>query len=507
MKKRVLSMVLCGMLCMSMVTPQAVYAEEFSDNSVAESVEEAADVELFGDFAEEAFDGTEAAAFSDTAQAAALREERIVLNVSSGMDIAKVANDALGKAKKTTDVHYTVVIPPGNYTLSSSNLYIFSNTTLEAEGAVITKAPNLTKMIKAGTSTYISQNPKTGYDMFTNITINGGVWDNQKAGKTSSVKFGHASNITLKNMEFRGNGAGAHFLEVGGVDGLTVENCKFIGHQPSTKFVAQEAIELECVDGVNFKEYAPNNNLPCKNISITGCTFDDLMGGVGMHNAVLGNYTDNVNVSNNTFKNIGYQGIIMTNARNLTISNNTFTNVLCGIEVEALNNGKAPATPGEAYNPDMNIKISGNTMSLANVLTASQYATLGISLKGTKFTKTTNGIAKGTYKLSNALVQNNTITGSGRGMLVEYADNCQILNNKITFKKLGTWKNYTGYGMVISKSSNNNLIKVAVSPTPRMTTTESVSLKTATTTPSKAVLYLPVRNTESVNVTVTEANF
>lgn len=440
------------------ITGQEVEAEKVISGILSDESEEAETEDIFGAGEEtEVFASEEETEFSDeAAYGAGLREERIELNVREGQNILTVLDAALKRAEKTTDVHYTVVIPPGNYTINGM-LHVFSNTTIYAEGAVITKTSG-SKMIKAGTTTYIDQHQTAGYDLFRNIEIIGGTWDNNKTG-SSAIKFGHSSNITLRNMTILGNAAGAHLLEVGGVDGLTVENCVFRGYAPSGKYDAQEAIEIECARSSVFTEYPPFNDLPCKNISITGCTFDNLVSGVGMHNAVLGNYTDNISIVGNTFRNIGFQSIKMAHTRNLVIENNKFENVCCAVEIEALNNEKAPQTPGEPFQADTNIRILGNTISLAPVIQKSTYAPMGISLKGTNIEKDSNGVPKGIYKLSGVVVQNNTITGSGRGISLEYSDNCQIVSNKISFSKSGTWGTFKGFPVLLNNGSCGNVIK------------------------------------------------
>lgn len=491
MKKKLLSLLLSAMLCVSGWVP--AYAEEAVTDEVG-FVEESVDSEpecdeVFGDIpvmeADDIFQGSvsepdfseleaavefsspeETADFSDGSDSSdstmlqAGNEVRIELDVQNGTDIAYTLDKALAQAKNTSNVHYTVIIPPGSYTISSM-LHIFSNTTIKADGAVITKQGGVSKILKAGTDTYIKQKSTTGYDLFKNIEIDGGVWDNQKTGG-SAMKFGHASNITLRNMTVKGNAAGAHLLEVGGVDGLTVENCTFSGYQPSNKYVAQEAIEIECVREGVFSEYGPFNDLPCKNIRITGCVFEDLVSGVGMHNAVYGNYTENVDISGNTFRNIGFQCVKMAHTKNLTIKNNKFQNVTSAVEIEALNNEKAPAVPGQPYTADMNVRISGNEITLAVVIPASNYACMGISLKGTELTANSNGVPKGMYKLSGVVIENNTISGYGRGITLENADNCKLLNNTVSFKKSGTKGATKGFGMLIWKDSRNNLVKDCV---------------------------------------------
>ena len=164
---------------------------------------------------------------------------------------------------------------------------------------------------------------------------------------------GKITNLYISNIKFTGLGVHSNHTEI---DGLTVENCEFIG-----------------LAGVGF------GNVKVKNIVVKNCTFDFSNEAVETQTAVYFNEAvENFTVENCTFKNIPYNAIqanVVVTGK-IIIKNNKFvetgsrviylngiTNVE-NVELEIeLNNFCTPTTPksdGNFVKAGTEIEISKN---------------------------------------------------------------------------------------------------------------------------------------------------
>ena len=125
-------------------------------------------------------------------------------NFSSEIDIQK----ALDKNKYDSSTPLTVTVE-GTYILSS-RLVVYSNTTLNCEGATFIKNYQNSTMLAIGQN----QDAPYGRDFYKNITINGGTFDaNKNSG--SILSFAHASNITINGAVFKDCYNGHHITFAG----------------------------------------------------------------------------------------------------------------------------------------------------------------------------------------------------------------------------------------------------------------------------------------------------
>ena len=136
-------------------------------------------------------------------------------NFSSEIDIQK----ALDKNKYDSSTPLTVTVE-GTYILSS-RLVVYSNTTLNCEGATFIKNYQNSTMLAIGQN----QDAPYGRDFYKNITINGGTFDaNKNSG--SILSFAHASNITINGAVFKDCYNG-HHITFAGCNNVNITACTF----------------------------------------------------------------------------------------------------------------------------------------------------------------------------------------------------------------------------------------------------------------------------------------
>ncbi len=223
-----------------------------------------------------------------------------------------------------TDKNVVIIIPSGAFYIGKK-VVVFSNTTILAdEGAVMISTHNAVGgMIDAahpvseGSTALCPRGDSCthgGYTQAQNITISGGVWDRGTSNsgyETSAFIFRHCANITLSNMTIR-NCTG-HFVNVSGCDNVMISNVLFTGALDSSIYTDKqyefiEAVHTDFINkaGENSKLAQPFDNTPSINITVTGCTFSNVMAGIGTHhwagdqNLRGSNYV----ITGNTFVNV-----------------------------------------------------------------------------------------------------------------------------------------------------------------------------------------------------------
>ena len=239
-------------------------------------------------------------------------------------------NSAFDVARSIDGV-LTVVVPPGEYHLSSS-IRAFSNTTVLAEGATIIADYDEGNMFHVshlndeGKACSGPTCPHGGYDKFENITIDGGVWMRnytlfeEKLGNSSIFSLRHGKNITLRNLEMKN--ATNHMLNLSSSSNILVENVTFSDSQmcndienvfwsgktelDRTRLNAVEVIHLDICNGEGESNEGamPLDGTPVRNVTIKDCLFDNIFAGIGNHHHPPGEKNGNITVENCTFRDL-----------------------------------------------------------------------------------------------------------------------------------------------------------------------------------------------------------
>lgn len=412
--------------------------------------------ELSDNAEEETFTSEEADRFSDgSAPEGELGTyQTVTLEIEDGQDITAPLNTLFLKLKdKATSVSpYKIIIPPGEYVLTGT-LCMYSNMYLYAQGATITKTSDTKHLILRLGNTKES---KGGYSGYSNIVIDGGKWDfNYKCvkGKDEPGGFvgfciGHANNVVIKNATFLNN-LKSHFLEFGGVKNATVTGCTFRGYYKNYVKGGQECIQIDCCtdeDNV-FPQYMPYDGSTCEDFLIEGNTFENVFAGVGTHSMMTGKTYRRIFVRNNTFRNIRKRCVEFLNYENSAAENNTMINVGLGVEVSAVNKKNTHLIRGYKGGPDVNadrkIRVTGNTISLANTTNIGGTAWIcsGIKVYGYSMKETGGVIPKGIYPVKGVTVKNNQVSGYGNGISMKLTNTVNASGNQIKMKRTSAFSN------------------------------------------------------------------
>lgn len=89
-------------------------------------------------------------------------------------------------------------------------------------------------------------------------------------------------------------------------DTVSITNSLFTASsRTSERSGSCEAIQLDILhDSAHFVGFEEFDDTPNKNVTISGCTFENLYSGIGTRSGVVSKYFDNIVIENNIFKNI-----------------------------------------------------------------------------------------------------------------------------------------------------------------------------------------------------------
>lgn len=255
-----------------------------------------------------------------------------------------------------------VLVPPASYKINGP-VTVKANITYDFRGAYIFNGNTFT----SANWHMFNYTAASSYGGASNVTVLGGVFDakgqNAPTDTTSTTQY--AKNVFLigdgRNYRFDGctfrNIPSFHALDVNGIDGLTVTNCRFEGfvdnNSPSTRSMS-EAIQLEMGTGGGLT----------KNVRITNCYCGPAIDGSGLggfgkftgaHTDTNGSYYANVTVSNNTIESPLQNGIGFWSITDSVITGNVITGAAKdGIRLTA---GNSSST-----NQNFNVTVSNNTI-------------------------------------------------------------------------------------------------------------------------------------------------
>ncbi len=381
------------------------------------------------------------------------------------------ARDTIEKALRyardnatSTDI-YTVKLPKGDYCLYQS-INLYSNTVFDLSDSVITRAQGCGSMIRFGTSKDVVY----GYEGYKNVTIKNGTFDAKNIGGSSLVRFAHASNVEISGVTFKNTTDVQHLLTFAACENVRVKDCQFRDMKITEDLAGYncEAVQIDILKEGYFT-YPAYDGTPTKNVSVTGCTFENVPRGLGTHSAIAGYYFDNMVFENNTFNNVDSYAIRVVNYINSTVSDNVITDCGSGISCGTITNTNlsnffAPLSGMQVRN-DVNVTISGNKISLKS--NGADSSAFGIRLIGAEIKNFKDKSGKtftADCRISGVRVENNTISGAvtqtslnaihingAKGSAYGKKNNVSIKNNKVTFNYKGKINN-TVYGIKTENS-------------------------------------------------------
>ena len=277
----------------------------------------------------------------------------------------KALNEALRAAGRVSDGQETeVYVPPGTYYLEDF-IGIYSNTWLHlADGARIVRMDGCyTNVMLTGLHDnanggicYWDCNHH-GYGQVQNVRISGGEWDGNLQegefaypdGKDLSqcmMSLQHARDITICDTRI-GNSDGKHFVNLDGIDGITIRDCVFHDQWRNEAFPysvedwnGAEVIHTDyiCPDGWS-KAFPVDEDLACKDVLVENCTFDNCISGIGTHNFKMGLYMEGFTVRDCSFSQMQGHCINALGCIDAVITGNTASDVSQFVQMHRNQNG------------------------------------------------------------------------------------------------------------------------------------------------------------------------
>lgn len=386
------------------------------------------------------------------------------ITVSDGKE--ETLQSALNQARYEGTAKDPYVIHVTKSMKISRGLSVYSNTKLVSDkGVVYTRVmPKDTKkvMLRFGDLGSYS----SGY-FYKNITIQGGVWNGNGTRKDMGFcifKLAHAENVNLIGCTFQKDVEG-HMVEVGAVNKMTVKKCTFKDHiSLDSSYEHEEALQID----VNLKKTTEMGNFDKnqnKNITVTGCTFNNVGRGVGSHNSIEGLYFTNMHIDNNKFQNLKSYAVSCVNYRNSTIKDNKMLSCGGGILFMNIKNNYKSCTNSyvmKNWKLKLNTKrdntvISGNTIK--QIVTKEDAKS--IILFGDQVPANyKDRYIKGDHCINGVTLHDNTVyTPKYTAILLNDAKNCKVKKNNVYY----TGKGNTCYGIFLqdkcdSTSVTNNKI-------------------------------------------------
>lgn len=361
--------------------------------------------------------------------------------IQAALDMAKDANGKI-----------TVDIPAGTYYVNS-RLLIYSNTTLRLdEKTVMRRTNNLDYILVSGEDAPQRQKDRL---LSHDITIDGGTWDGTPSTTKESkgvIKIYNSDNVVFTNAVVT-NICGTHFVLFDGVSNLTVKDCEFSNFIDYTNteevyrtqvfanlnYWSCEALHIDFLDKssslLNGRPY-----IPCKNVTVSGCTFKNLTSGLGTHHVFDYMSQDNISVYDNYFENCTYDCINAASFRNFKCYDNKA--VKCGGFLVARR------VDGTVYS---------NTASLVKNPTGKYYD------KG-KFSGSPFFYGTEISNKSNLTFKNNTINGASSHGIYVKSSNVTLTDNVISNSVRNGIAVWNGSKAAINRNtvsySGNNAVSV-----------------------------------------------
>ena len=403
---------------------------------------------------------------------------------------AGAVQDALNDAQRiaTDSSPVTVKVAPGSYDLYWC-LFVYSNTTLDLTGVTLKRQFD-GNMLRTGGN----DSPGSGVTGYAhkNITLIGGTFDGN-AGKNTILKAAHAKNFKMENVTVRNEKEG-HMMEVAGVDGFTVRNCKFRDQILSPGGIGYESIQLDILHSAHMNG-CRSEDLNMRNVLIEGCEFTNVPRAVGTHTAILNNPFDGITIRNNTFNDIKSCAVQGMNWINVSITGNTINTASRGITVYGIMSegsgtfkastlaaeGNTTAHVSDSYltPKKANINIAYNTLNNVGAVgdIYAAYECQGIAVISEAITQNygTDGfdgsgaLPQGDYYVDGVSIHDNYIDIRGNGIRVQDTRDTDIESNVIICSKNTvepTGRNY--YGIVlrdnaqVDELSHNTILSAEV---------------------------------------------
>lgn len=336
--------------------------------------------------------------------------------IQAALDLARIGENTI------------VYIPKGVYMISQV-LSVFSNTHMLLDEESIIR-----RMSTSGDN-LLANGLKGGSEQYSNIIIEGGVWDMDDSHTTYKggvhFNFGNCKNITVKNVRFLNN-HGNHCLDLAGVENILIENCSFEGMRLNPNG------ERDFVEAIQVSEFTAEgqpffggvfNNKPCKNVTIKGCIFTNSENpnysywpvGIGHHGVgPLPDVCENIIIRDCKFYGCTMTGIRSFAYKNTLIDACYFEGCVRGVHIT--NVGKGESSNYDGNKPSVNTSI--NNCIFVDTSDTGIWCFGKISAEDVETNKQ-EGYANN-VKIHNCVFKNETPENVNSAISIGYTKNCII---------------------------------------------------------------------------------
>ena len=290
----------------------------------------------------------------------------------------------------------------GETYLAQNNVYLYSNTELNLNGATIKSCHDGddTDYIEFGNGLRFLNNETSvetaGYGAIENIKIYNGTFDGYQSGVGFFIL--HGLNIKFHDLIFKDCCVGTHVIDLGGCKNVEIKSCIFDGYLISNSDNNyREVIQTDYAStgGMPYWSGTPSyDNLPSTSVIVDNCKFYKGSGSyypsaVGSHSRNDTYYINNIIIKNCYFDGTSYSSIRFVCAKDLTIENNEFiVNNGVGIKLQSYNVGMSISNAKILNNKftvsnttSTAIQINGNTQD-GTVYYCEDIAIIGNTCKG-----------------------------------------------------------------------------------------------------------------------------
>lgn len=214
-----------------------------------------------------------------------------------------------------------ITFKAGTYNITKM-MTIYSDTKVTCEPGVIFNRSCRYQMLEMAASEDV-----LGYDGTHDVTWTGGTFVASAQDEDAIViVLYHCKNITLNDIVVDGC-RGYHSIECNSSQNVHINNCTFKNQTSVVGTDYREAVQIDFAYQLGYpyrgSTGAPaNDGTHCKDIYITGCTFENVPNGIGTHTVYKDAvYHENINISDCVFRNIERNGIQLLSMKDVTITN------------------------------------------------------------------------------------------------------------------------------------------------------------------------------------------
>lgn len=146
----------------------------------------------------------------------------------------------------------------------------------------------------------------------------------------AAITFAHSNDIRIEGLTFQ-NSTNTHFIEINSSKDVLVQGCHFKDMVNSDGGL-HEMLQFDYANAAGFPSFGSYDNTPCKNVLVTGCTFENGHSGVGSHSNPVAGLHAGMTVRDCAFYNMDAAGVRVQGwAEGSVVDNCRFEN--CGAKV------------------------------------------------------------------------------------------------------------------------------------------------------------------------------